>query len=157
MPTSIPKQKTVPTSDSVPLRVIQTVADQFGSLDGEVNSSTRFIEDLEADSFDQVELSMAIEDEFGIEISDDEANQCRTVGDAIALVQKLTGAVVVDYSLRKVKEPLKASELIRQLSAAITKHGDIDVYGGSGEGLTKLVVKKIGKRKTNQTKRIVVC
>ncbi len=51
----------------------------------------RFIEDLGADSLDIVELIMGLEDEFGLEISDEEAEQIRTVGDAVKFIESRMG------------------------------------------------------------------
>ena len=52
-------------------------------------SGTKIIEDLGADSLDAVELIMALEDEFGVEVNDDDAQGIKTVGDIVALVEKL--------------------------------------------------------------------
>ena len=57
----------------------------------EVNDGVRFMEDLGADSIAMVELHLALEDEFGVEISDNEAESILTVGAAIKLVQEKTG------------------------------------------------------------------
>ncbi len=51
----------------------------------------RFIEDLGADSLDIVELIMGLEDEFGLEISDEEAEKIRTVADAVNFIQSRMG------------------------------------------------------------------
>jgi acyl carrier protein len=53
-----------------------------------VTLGASFREDLEADSLDQVELIMAFEDKFGGEISDEDAQQIATVGDAVAYIEK---------------------------------------------------------------------
>lgn len=53
-----------------------------------VTPEANFREDLEADSLDQVELIMAFEDKFGGEISDEEAQQITTVGEAVAYIKK---------------------------------------------------------------------
>ena len=59
------------------------------NVDGEkVNDGASFIEDLGADSLDTVELVMAFEEEFGIEIPDDAAESIVTVGDAIKFIEK---------------------------------------------------------------------
>ncbi|MCB1385311.1 MAG: acyl carrier protein [Nitratireductor sp.] len=55
-----------------------------------VTESASFIDDLGADSLDNVELVMAFEEEFGVEISDDAAQDIQTVGDAIKYVEKAT-------------------------------------------------------------------
>lgn len=58
------------------------VAEQLGVEEERVTPEAHFIEDLNADSLDLVELIMALEEEFGVEISDEDANQLTTVGTA---------------------------------------------------------------------------
>jgi acyl carrier protein len=58
------------------------IADQLGVEEERVTSEAHFIEDLNADSLDLVELIMALEEEFGVEISDEDANSLTTVGAA---------------------------------------------------------------------------
>jgi acyl carrier protein len=62
------------------------IIDQLGTDEDKITMESRFREDLEADSLDQVELIMAFEDEFGDEISDEDAQQIRTVGEAVEYV-----------------------------------------------------------------------
>jgi len=57
----------------------------------EVADESSFVEDLGADSLDTVELIMEFEDEFGIEISDEDAEKISSVGEAIAYLEKLVG------------------------------------------------------------------
>ena len=57
----------------------------------EVTDESSFVEDLGADSLDTVELIMEFEDEFGIEISDEDAEKISSVGEAIAYLEKLVG------------------------------------------------------------------
>jgi acyl carrier protein len=64
------------------------IVDQLGVDEDKVTMEARFREDLEADSLDQVELIMAFEDEFGGEISDEEAQQISTVGQAVDYMEK---------------------------------------------------------------------
>lgn len=64
-------------------RVKAIIVEQLGVEPEKVTMEARFREDLEADSLDLVELIMAFEDEFGGEISDDEAQQIKTVGQAV--------------------------------------------------------------------------
>jgi acyl carrier protein len=59
------------------------IVEQLGVDEDRVTPDARFREDLEADSLDLVELIMAFEDEFGGEISDEEAQQIKTVGQAV--------------------------------------------------------------------------
>jgi acyl carrier protein len=59
------------------------IVEQLGVDGNKVTPEARFREDLEADSLDLVEFIMAVEDEFGGEISDEEAQQIKTVGQAV--------------------------------------------------------------------------
>jgi acyl carrier protein len=68
-------------------KVKAIIVEQLGVEPEKVTQEARFREDLEADSLDQVELIMAFEDEFGGEISDEEAQQITTVGEAVAYLQ----------------------------------------------------------------------
>lgn len=54
----------------------------------EVKSESRFVEDLNADSLDVVELVMALEEKFSIEIPDDDAEKIKTVGDVVTYIEK---------------------------------------------------------------------
>jgi acyl carrier protein len=64
-------------------KVKAIIVEQLGVSPDKVTMEARFREDLEADSLDLVELIMAFEDEFGGEISDDEAQQIKSVGEAV--------------------------------------------------------------------------
>ena len=64
-------------------KVKDIIVEQLGVDEDKVTPEARFREDLEADSLDLVELIMAFEDEFGGEISDEEAQQIKTVGQAV--------------------------------------------------------------------------
>jgi acyl carrier protein len=70
-------------SDETFEKIRDIIVDQLGVDDDKVTMEARFREDLEADSLDLVELIMAFEDEFGGEISDEEAQQIKTVGQAV--------------------------------------------------------------------------
>ena len=76
---------------SVEERVIEIIVDQLGVDASDVTMDSRFREDLEADSLDLVELMMAFEEEFGCEISDEDAMSIETVGQAVELL-KAAGA-----------------------------------------------------------------
>ncbi len=69
-------------------RVKAIIVEQLGVDPERVTREARFREDLDADSLDLVELIMAFEDEFGGEISDDEAQQIKTVGQAADYLQE---------------------------------------------------------------------
>ncbi len=67
--------------------VIDIVADELGVDKAEVTPSKSFIEDLNADSLDLTELMMTFESRFNLEISDDEVEKLKTVGDVINLIE----------------------------------------------------------------------
>ena len=68
-------------------QVKAVVADKLGAEIGEITEDTRFQEDLEADSLDLVELIMALEDEYSIQISDEEAQEIRSIKDAVTYIE----------------------------------------------------------------------
>jgi acyl carrier protein len=68
-------------------RVAEIVVDQLGVSREEVTSKASFIDDLGADSLDIVELVMAMEEEFDVEIPDDDAEKIQTIGDAISYLK----------------------------------------------------------------------
>jgi acyl carrier protein len=71
-------------------KVKEIIAEQLGVDSTEVVNEASFINDLGADSLDTVELVMAFEEEFGIEIPDEEAEKIQTVGNAIDYVKSHT-------------------------------------------------------------------
>lgn len=73
---------------SVDEKVKQIVTEQLGVDAGEVTASASFVDDLGADSLDRVELVMAFEEQFDIEIPDEDAEKIRTVQDAIDYIAK---------------------------------------------------------------------
>ena len=66
--------------------VKKVVVEQLGVSDSEVKKEASFVDDLGADSLDTVELVMALEENFGIEIPDEDAEKIKTVGDTINYV-----------------------------------------------------------------------
>lgn len=73
---------------SVEDRVKNIIVEQLGVDAEEVTPDASFVEDLGADSLDTVELIMAFEEEFGVEITDDEAEKIRKVRDAVDYIDK---------------------------------------------------------------------
>lgn len=69
-------------------RVRKIVAEHLGVDEAKVQPEAKFVDDLGADSLDTVELVMAFEEEFGIEIPDDAAEKIETVGDAIRYIEE---------------------------------------------------------------------
>ena len=69
-------------------KVIQIVCEQLSVDKGELSRGTSFVNDLNADSLDTVELVMELEDEFDLTIPDEEAEKLKTVGEAIDYIQK---------------------------------------------------------------------
>jgi acyl carrier protein len=72
---------------SVTEKVKKMIVDQLGVSESEVVPEAKFIDDLGADSLDIVELIMALEDEYSIEIPDEDAEKMETVGDAIRYIE----------------------------------------------------------------------
>ena len=76
---------------SIEDRVKDIIVDQLGVNADQVTLSAKFIEDLGADSLDTVELVMAFEEEFSVEIPDDAAESIQTFGDAVSYLTKAVG------------------------------------------------------------------
>ena len=72
-------------------KVIEIVAEQMGVDKSEINRNTHFINDLNADSLDTVELVMEFEDEFETSIPDEQAEKIKTVGQAIEFIKQAHG------------------------------------------------------------------
>lgn len=64
-------------------RMIKIIKEQLNVKESEIKPEASFVDDLGADSLDTVELLMAIEEEFGIEIPDEDADKAKTVGDVV--------------------------------------------------------------------------
>ena len=73
---------------SVEEKVKKIIVDQLGVSADEVTSDASFVEDLGADSLDLTELIMAMEEEFGIEIGDEDAQKILKVKDAVSYIEK---------------------------------------------------------------------
>ena len=69
-------------------KVKKVVVDQLGVSESEVTKEASFVDDLGADSLDTVELVMALEEGFGMEIPDEEAEKIKTVGDTMNYIMK---------------------------------------------------------------------
>ncbi len=75
-------------SEPTEARVREIIINELGVEPEKVTDEASFVEDLGADSLDTVELVMAFEEEFGIDIPDEDAEQMRTVGDAIGYLKE---------------------------------------------------------------------
>jgi acyl carrier protein len=75
---------------SVDRRVIEIIVEQLGVSEEEVTMEASFIDDLGADSLDLVELIMALEEEFSLEISDEDAEKIQTVQDVVNYITEHT-------------------------------------------------------------------
>ena len=73
--------------DETEQKVIEIVSEQMGVDKSEITRETHFINDLNADSLDTVELVMEFEDEFDLNIPDEDAEKIQTVGDAIKYIE----------------------------------------------------------------------
>jgi acyl carrier protein len=73
-------------SEDINSKITKVIVEKLGVTEDQVKPEAAFIDDLGADSLDQVELVMALEDEFDIEIPDEEAEKLKKVSDVIAYV-----------------------------------------------------------------------
>ncbi len=76
---------------SIEARVKDIIVDQLGVNADQVTTEAKFVEDLGADSLDTVELVMAFEEEFDIEVPDEEAEKLQSVGDVITYINSQQG------------------------------------------------------------------
>ena len=79
-----PEVEELPTDE----RVRELICEQLSVSPDEVTPDATFVGDLSADSLDMVELMMALEEQFGIDISEDQAERIQTVGDAVAFIEQ---------------------------------------------------------------------
>ena len=79
-----------PEPEELPVdeRVRELICEQLSVSPDEVTPDATFVGDLSADSLDMVELMMALEEQFGIDISEDQAERIQTVGDAVAFIEQ---------------------------------------------------------------------
>jgi acyl carrier protein len=75
-------------ASAVEAKVREIICEQLGVNEGDVTPEASFIEDLGADSLDIVELVMALEEEYDMEISDEEAEKIRTVHDVVSYIER---------------------------------------------------------------------
>lgn len=82
-----------PEPEELPVdeRVRELICEQLSVAPDEVTPEATFVGDLSADSLDMVELMMALEEQFGIDISEDQAERIQTVGDAVAFIEQRMG------------------------------------------------------------------
>lgn len=73
-------------------KITEIIVEQLGVKPEEVTPEASFVDDLGADSLDTVELVMALEEEFGTEIPDEDAEKIQTVGDAVRYIEEKTAA-----------------------------------------------------------------
>ncbi len=76
------------STEDIEARVKKIVVEQLGVKEEEASNEASFVDDLGADSLDTVELVMALEEEFDMEIPDDEAEKIRTIQQAIEYIKK---------------------------------------------------------------------
>ena len=79
-------------AESIEGRVKEIIINELGVEEEKVTREASFVEDLGADSLDTVELVMAFEEEFGIDIPDEDAEQMRTVGDTVKYLTENAGS-----------------------------------------------------------------
>jgi acyl carrier protein len=88
----VPTETRTVTKQEIEAKVIEIVANQMGADKGQITRNTSFVEDLNADSLDTVELVMEFEDEFETSIPDEQAEKIKTVGQAIDFIAQAVGA-----------------------------------------------------------------
>jgi acyl carrier protein len=83
------EEEKIMSTESIFETVQSILAEQLGIEEDQITMESNFIDDLNADSLDIVELVMAMEQEFGISIPDDEAERIKTVGDAVNFIKEI--------------------------------------------------------------------
>ncbi len=78
-------------SDDIEKKVVEIVSEQLGVAADQIKGETSFVNDLGADSLDTVELVMEFEDEFDINIPDEDAEKIQTVGEAVTYIKEHAG------------------------------------------------------------------
>jgi acyl carrier protein len=81
----------VADQESIEAKVIEIVARQLGQDKSKITRNSSFVDDLNADSLDQVELVMELEEAFDTEIPDEQAEKIKTVGDAVDFIMQHHG------------------------------------------------------------------
>lgn len=79
------------TEEEISNKIKTLIADNFNVDQDKITENTNFTNDLDADSIDLVEFILQLEDEFGSEIPDDEAEKIKTVGDAVLYIKSHQG------------------------------------------------------------------
>lgn len=79
------------SDNSIEEKVRSIIVDQLGVESDKVTADAKFIEDLGADSLDTVELVMAFEENFDIEVPDEEAEKLQSMADVVAYIEKVQG------------------------------------------------------------------
>ncbi|MCS6897759.1 MAG: acyl carrier protein [Nitrospira sp.] len=76
------------TTQDIMARVVEIVSEQMGVAKDQIKEETSFLKDLNADSLDVVELVMELEEEFDINIPEDQQDKIQTVGEAVKFIEK---------------------------------------------------------------------
>lgn len=88
MPDKRPNPNLPPPDQPLEDKVRELICEQLSASPDEVTMDASFVNDLNADSLDMVELTMAIEEEFGFEVSEEQAEQLQTVSDAVTFIEQ---------------------------------------------------------------------